>query len=72
MDNKQLLEMAKKRGLDIAEDSLQSLGQLALDIVEHYAQQNKYAKMLWVGIEDEVRKGLIEQIDKIDGEKDVE
>lgn len=69
MDSKQILEMAKKRGLDIAEESVQALGQLTLDIVGHYAQQNKYAKMLWVGVEDDLRKELIELIDKIDGEE---
>jgi|VirMetMinimDraft_7_1064189.scaffolds.fasta_scaffold513604_2 hypothetical protein len=70
MENKELLDMAKKRGLDIAEESAGALGQLALDIVGHYANQNKYAKMLWAGVEDDVRKGLANLVDKIDGEVD--
>jgi len=72
MENEEILALAKKRGLDVAEESLQALGQLAVDIIELYAMQNKYAKMLFVGLEDDLRKGLAETIDKLDGEKDVE
>jgi hypothetical protein len=65
-----ILEMAKKRGLDLAEDSVQALGQLAVDVLGQYANQNKYAKMLWVAVEDDLRKELVDLIDKIDGEDD--
>lgn len=70
MDHEKILELAKKRGLDIAEESVQALGQLALDIIGEYAIQNKYMKMLWVAVETDLRKELIELIDKIDGEDD--
>ena len=65
-----ILEQAKKRGMDIAEESVQALGQLAVDILEYYAEQNKYAKMLFVAVEDDLRKNLIDLIDKLDGEED--
>ena len=70
MDSKKVLELAKKRGLDIAEESAQAVGQLLLDVLGEYANSNKYVKMLWIGVEDDLRKELVELIDKIDGEVD--
>lgn len=70
MDSKKILELAKKRGLDVGEEALQSLGQLTIDIIELFAEQNKIAKVIFVSVEDEMRKELYNLIDKVDGEVD--
>lgn len=69
MDKEQLLAMAKARGMDIAEESLQSLAALAIDVLGAYAKDNKYLAMIFVGLEDEMREGLKKLIDKVDGQE---
>lgn len=69
MDNERIVELAKKRGLDIAEETAQQLGQLCLDILGEYAGENRYMAMFWAAVENDLRKELRELIDKIDGEE---
>jgi hypothetical protein len=72
MEKKELLELAKKRGLDVAEEAVESLGELALDIVGHVikASKNQYDDMIWMAVEGKAREELKKLIDKIDGEED--
>lgn len=71
MDKAKLLELAKKRGLDIAEDAVESLGELALDLVGELVKssKNSYDDLIWAGIEGKAREELKKLIDKIDGEE---
>lgn len=71
MEKKELLELAKKRGLDVAEEAVESLGELALDIVGHVikASKNSYDDMIWMAVEGKAREELKKLIDRIDGEE---
>lgn len=69
----ELKELAKKRGLDIAEDALQDLGELAVDIVGLVVAKsgNKYDDLAFAALEGQLRESLKQLIDKLDGEDDV-
>lgn len=71
MDKAKLIELAKKRGLDIAEEAVGAAGELALDIVGELIKgsENKYDDLIWAGIEGKAREELQKAIDKIDGEE---
>jgi hypothetical protein len=66
MDLEKVKEMAKARGLDIAEESLEALCHLGLDIVKELAKENAIALSVMGALEPTVR----EAIDKIDLDKD--
>ena len=68
---KEVLEMAKKRGLDLAEDAAGDLADLALDIVGAVIKKssNTYDDLVWVAVEAKVREVLADLVDKIDGEE---
>lgn len=70
MTKQELIDMAKAKGLDIAEDALQSLGDLALEIVGKLIEQteNKYDDMIFMAVEGKAREELKKLIDKVDGE----
>jgi len=68
---KKVLEMAKSRGLDAAEDAAGDLAELALDVVGLVVEQtsNKYDDMVWAAVEGKAREGLASLVDKIDGQE---
>jgi hypothetical protein len=66
-----IVEKAKAKGLDIAEDAVQDLQDLAFEIVTEIVAMtpNTYDDMIWAAVKgkaDEVLDGLI---DKIDGQE---
>tara|TARA_Y100000310_G_scaffold243676_1_gene248252 strand:- start:22465 stop:22695 length:231 start_codon:yes stop_codon:yes gene_type:complete len=66
-----IVEKAKAKGLDIAEDAVQDLQDLAFEIVGEIVAMtpNTYDDMIWTAVKgkaDEVLDGLI---DKIDGQE---
>lgn len=74
IDKNKIVELAKKRGLDIAEDTAQNLAALSLDIVDEIVKDTETPidDLVWEPIEGTVRKKVAELVDKIDGEKDIE
>lgn len=67
-----VVKIAREEGLDIAEDAVQSLQDVAFKIVGEVVAMtpNQYDDMIWTALKgkaDEVLDGLI---DKIDGETD--
>lgn len=66
MDLEKVKELAKDRGLDIAEESLEALCHLGMDIVKELAKENELASLVFGALEQTVR----EAIDKIDLDKD--
>lgn len=72
IDKDALIALAKKRGLDIAEDAVQNLAELALDVVGEIVKstKNTYDDMIWAGVEGKAREQVRELVDKIDGEDD--
>lgn len=68
---KELLDLAKGKGLDIAEESLQDLAELALEIVgvvvKHSA--NNYDDMIYAALKGKAQEVLSSLIDKIDGQE---
>jgi len=66
MDLEKVKELAKDRGLDIAEESLEALCHLGMDIVKELAKENELASLVFGALEKTVR----EAIDKIDLDKD--
>ena len=67
-----VIKIAKEEGLDIAEDAVQSLQDVAFKVVGEIIKMtpNKYDDMIWEAVKgkaDEVLDGLI---DRIDGEAD--
>lgn len=66
MDLQKVKELAKDRGLDIAEESLEALCHLGVDIVKELAKANPLAMAVVASLEPTVR----EAIDKIDIDKD--
>ena len=74
LEKQTIIDLAKKRGLDIAEETAQNVGALALDIVGEIIKQtpNTIDDLAWAALEKQAREQLAKLIDKIDGEKDVE
>ena len=72
IDKNKIIELAKKRGLDIAEDAAQNLATVAVDIVNEIVTQTDTPidDLVWAPMEQTVRTKLPEMIDGIDGEKD--
>ena len=72
IDKNKIMELAKKRGLDIAEDAAQNLATVAVDIVNEIVTQTDTPidDLVWAPMEQAVRTKLAEMIDGIDGEKD--
>jgi len=68
---KALVEMAKKRGLDVAEDAAGNLAELAIDVVKELvkATENTYDDMIFAALEGKAREALGDLVDKIDGEE---
>jgi hypothetical protein len=66
---KEVLVMAKARGLDLAEDAAGDLAELALDIISFIIDksENSYDDLIWVAVESKVREVLAKLVDKIDG-----
>lgn len=66
-----LVEMAKKRGLDLAEDAAEGLAELALDVVGELVSksENTYDDMIWAAMKGKAEEALKELVDKIDGEE---
>jgi hypothetical protein len=66
----EIKELAKKRGLDIAEDSVGNIKDLAIDVISLIVEKssNKYDDMIWSAIKGKVDEKFDELIDKIDGE----
>ena len=71
MEKQELIELAKSKGLDIAEDALQSLGELALEIVGKLIEQseNKYDDMIFAAVKGKAQEELKKLIDKVDGQE---
>ena len=71
MDKDSVLQLAKERGFDILEDSVESLGELALDIVGLMIKESKnnYDDMIWMAVEGKAREELKKLVDKIDGKE---
>ena len=71
MDKDKVLQMAKERGLDILEDSVENLGELALDIVGLMIKESKnsYDDMIWMAVEGKAREELKKLVDKIDSKE---
>ncbi len=71
MDKDKLLQLAKERGLEVAEEAVESLGELALDIVGLMIKESKnsYDDMIWMAVEGKAREELKKLIDKIDGKE---
>jgi len=69
---KEIIEMAKKRGLDLAEDAAGDLADLALDVLGAVIKKSKnsYDDLVWAALEAKVREILADLVDKIDGEDD--
>ena len=70
MDKQELIDLAKAKGLDIAEDALQNIGELALEIVGKLIAQseNKYDDMIWAAVQGKASEELKKLIDKVDGQ----
>jgi len=68
---KEVIELAKKRGLDLAEETAGNLAELALDIVGLLIgkSETKYDDLVWAAIEGKARDALADLVDKIDGEE---
>jgi hypothetical protein len=66
MDLEKVKELAKDRGLDIAEESLEALCHLGVDIVKELASETPLALAVFASLEPAAR----EAIDKIDLDKD--
>lgn len=71
MDKNKLIELAKAKGLDIAEDAAGQVAELALEIVGELIKEseNKYDDMIWTAVEGKAREELNKIIDKIDGQE---
>lgn len=71
MDKDKLLQLAKERGLEVAEEAVESLGELSLDIVGLMIKESKnsYDDMIWMAVEGKAREELKKLIDKIDGKE---
>lgn len=71
MNSERLKELAKKRGLDVAEHSVQELMEFSMDLIGEVVKstKNPFDDMIWGAIELKTREILTELIDKIDGEK---
>lgn len=74
IDKTKIAELAKARGLNVAEDAAGQLAELAVDIVNVVVTDSDTPidDMLWLPMEKKVREELLKLVDKIDGEKDVE
>jgi hypothetical protein len=70
MDKQELIDLAKAKGLDIAEDALQNIGELALEVVGKLVagSENKYDDMIWAAVEGKAKEELQKIIDKVDGQ----
>jgi len=68
MDKERLIEMAKDRGLEVAEESIESIGQLAIDIVSEVVKEseNKIDDVVWASVEEKARLAVT----KLDLNKD--
>lgn len=68
---KKILEMAKARGLDLAEDAAEKVVDLAMDVVSEVVAltENKYDDMIWTAVKGKVEEALDNLADKIDGEE---
>ena len=62
----QVLALAKERGLDIAEESIEALCHLGVDILKLLSQENVLASAIMLSLEPTAR----EAINKIDLDKD--
>lgn len=71
MTKEELIQLAKDKGLDIAEDALQSLGELALEIVGKLIEQseNQYDDMIFAAVKGKAEEELKKLIDKLDGKE---
>ena len=65
---KEIMDMAKARGLDIAEESIEALCHLGVDILVLLAKENVMATGIMAALEPMARVA----IDKIDLDKDGE
>lgn len=68
---KKIVDLAKAKGLNIAEDAAQDLQDLAFEIITEIVAltENTYDDMIWAAVKgkaDELLDGLI---DKLDGEE---
>lgn len=70
MDKQALLDLAKAKGLDIAEDALGKLLEAAFEIAEEMVKksENKYDDLLLVVL-PQIKPYLLEAIDKLDGQQ---
>lgn len=68
---KEVIELAKKRGLDLAEETAGELAELALDVIGAVIKKssNAYDDLIWTALEGKAREVLADLIDKIDGEE---
>lgn len=65
-----IVAKAKAKGLDIAEDAVERLVELAIEIVGdvvHFTE-NKYDDLVWAAVEGKVKEVLLSLVDKIDGQ----
>ena len=74
ISKEKLIELAKKRGLDILEETAGEVAQLALDIVDEVVKDTDTPidDLVWAPLEGTIRTKVAEFVDQIDGEKDVE
>lgn len=68
---KEVLEVAKSRGLDLAEEAVADLANLALDLVSLVVKKtgNKTDDLVWGALELPAREIVADLVDKIDGEE---
>jgi hypothetical protein len=73
MNKERLKELAKKRGLDIAEEAAGNLGELAIDILKEVVAETENAvdDVVFASLESIARAELAKLVDKIDGEQDL-
>jgi hypothetical protein len=67
----QVMELAKSKGVNIAEDAAGEVAELALEIVGLIVanSENKYDDMVWAAVEGKAKESLLALVDKIDGEE---
>lgn len=71
MEKKEMMDMAKAKGLDIAEDALQNLGEVAIEMVGMLVTASKtpYDDMIWAAVKGKAADELKNLIDKVDGQE---
>tara|TARA_R110001632_G_scaffold52197_2_gene129688 strand:+ start:2696 stop:2923 length:228 start_codon:yes stop_codon:yes gene_type:complete len=64
---KEMIEIAKAEGLEIAEDACESLTEVAFKVIDMLIakSENKYDDMVWMAVKGKAKEAALEAIDNI-------